>query len=89
MINRIYRIGQQKSVVIKKYAMKATIEERRLTHRKSAGGLFTEEINETDVMAVQSSLENTVDAESPDPVAHKAATDLRRLARLRHLVGLE
>jgi len=84
LINRIYRIGQQRPVVIKKYAMRETIEERRLTHRKRAGGLLNEDgMDESDKMTTQ----ETADGEGEEGA--KGGIDLQRVSILRHLFGLE
>ena len=81
LINRIYRIGQERPVVIKKYAMRGTIEERRLTHRKSAGGLLNDETDQMGAMATQTADKGEDSAQ--------VGIDLHRLRTLRFLAGLE
>ena len=84
LINRIFRIGQQRAVVIKKYAMRGTIEERRLTHRKHARGLLNEaSTDESDKMTTQ----ETANDEGEDVT--KSAIDLQRVSILRQLFGFE
>ena len=82
LINRVYRIGQLKPVVIKKYAMRGTIEERRLTHRRSAGGLLSDETDQAGASTAQAAKGQEEDG------GGGAVLDLRRLNTLRYLVGL-
>lgn len=64
LINRVYRIGQTRSVSIKRFVAAATIEERMLHLRKRSRGLLAH-IEDADAMAVS----QVADEESVPPAS--------------------
>jgi len=90
LVNRIYRIGQQRAVVVKKFVMSNTIEQRMSERRKLGAGLMATDANanaendndhdeDADAMAVCAVGDEVDDGDKPGKAtaskANSGATD--------------
>jgi len=95
LVNRIWRIGQTKPVVVKKFLMMDTVELRLHQRRSHAGGLFADMSDETDRIALPPSNNNEdesnndgSDGDEDNSNEASSAADFRHFEELRDLFGL-
>ena len=83
LINRVYRIGQERSVSIKRFVAEGTIEERMLHLRKRSTGLLAS-VDDADTMAVS---QVTDEQSQPAKAAAAEQKTTERDEDLRYLYG--
>ena len=95
LVNRINRVGQTRKVIVKKFLMRQTVEERILQRRAHAGGFFVDEADETDRIALPPPEDDDAsgddDASEADEVDKRQAggvAEYHRFSVLRDLFGL-
>jgi len=94
LVNRIYRIGQTRDVIVKKFIVANTIEERLLHQRKQSNGLLVSDggdgdDDEADAMAVPSiTTDEEAQEADEDSTGSAQLASAARLSDLRSLFGL-
>ena len=86
LVNRIWRIGQTRPVVVKKFLMMGTVEGRIYRRRRRAGGLYVDQADETDRIAVVEDDEDSVNKDQTKQVG--SAAEIRQFNLIRNLLGL-